>query len=68
MLSACSFAGRSVRQTMPPVLVVSWPRLRGRLPKFLTHTRLGSKKRCYDLATARTIETRWPGKKDTASD
>jgi hypothetical protein len=38
----------------PPVLEVSWPRLPGR--------RLGRKRRRYDLATARTIETGWPGK------
>jgi hypothetical protein len=55
--------------TLPrPVLVVSWPRLPGRLPKCLNRTRLGRRKRRYDLATARTIETGWPGKTDTASD
>jgi hypothetical protein len=48
----------------PPVLEVSWPRLPSRLPKCLQHTRLSRKKRRYDLATARTIETGWPGKTD----
>jgi hypothetical protein len=51
-----------------PVLVVSWPRLPGRLPKFLAQTRLGRKRCSYDLATARTVETGWPGKKDIPSD
>jgi hypothetical protein len=49
--------------TLPrPVLVVSWPRLPGRFPKRLNNTRLSRRKRRYDLATARTIETGWPGK------
>jgi hypothetical protein len=41
-----------------PVLKVSWPRLPGRW--------LGRKTRRYDLATARIIETGWPGKTDIA--
>jgi hypothetical protein len=43
--------------TIPsPVLEVSWPRLPRR--------GIGRKKFTYDLATARTIETGWPGKTD----
>jgi hypothetical protein len=41
-----------------PVLEVSWPRLPRR--------GLGRRKRRYDLANARTIETGWPGKTDMA--
>jgi len=56
-------------QSLPrPVLVVSWSRLPGRLPMFLAQTRLGRKRCSYDLATARTVETGWPGKKDIPSD
>lgn len=44
----------------PPVIEVSWPRLPRR--------GLGRHKRSYDLARARTVETGWPGKTETASD
>jgi len=50
-----------------PVLEVSWPRLPRRLPKCLIHTRLGSITVPYPLATARIIESGWPGKTDIAS-
>jgi hypothetical protein len=43
----------------PPMVEVSWPRLPGRC--------LGRKKRRYNLATARIIETGWPGTTDTTS-
>lgn len=49
----------------PPVVKASWPRLPGRRAKWLRWLRLGPASAECDLATARTIEAKWPGTYDT---